>query len=271
MLYGKKLFSVVLVFFVLAFVLACGGGGGSSSSSSSSSDSDNSSAPTYNLIDSNLYKYAGVEILSYDFIYEKRSTYYDYLILSDRGTVNDYFNYVTNNDQNGPQILLRRTSETISKNFDGYVNDHFYYDENNNLIHYMTSNKNYYTNQKSFNDGQLFIPKELKVGMSWNNNETIKFHEGAVYIGSINYTVLSIDKISVPFGDVEVFKVSYDGSYIEDVIIYQDWLNLSGTIWLHPKIGVIKTVGWETIDTLGSIPKTKAYIETQLKNINWNL
>lgn len=67
----------------------------------------------------------------------------------------------------------------------------------------------------------------------------ITFSDGFVNSTSILSVVNGIETISVPFGDVECFRIEGTGTTVVNGLT----VTVTGTIWFNPKIGVIRLQG----------------------------
>ncbi len=250
----KRLMALMAsAFFVLA-LSACGGGGGGGD--------DSSSEQSYPITDNTVLNYVGGEILTYNFTYS--SKFEDGSATAAEGTETSYF-YSGYSFENLPYAAYKRVTVVDANATSTSTNDYYFYDENNNFVHYLTSNDNYYTNQTSNLLGAVVLPNKLVEGYSWTNDPLLVVFDGESFSGSRTFTVISKEFISVPFGKIETYKITYSGSFTAQ----NDGLSVIGTVWVNPDIGVVKNID-TTVQEHFAFPETHSYT-SELKDINWTL
>ena len=69
--------------------------------------------------------------------------------------------------------------------------------------------------------------------------------------------------MSVPYGNVEAYKIGFDQSGGEGF----DGISMSGAVWIHPQIGLIK---YQEAGESGLFGFSYSY-NAQLTGTNWNI
>jgi hypothetical protein len=240
------------------FLASCGGGGGSDSPPQ---------VKSYPITDNAILKYLGGEVLEYNFSY-----YQIYTDGSGEASANGteavyiYSGYSFDSFPDKQNEIYKHITVIDAQGLSGSTNDFYFYDDSNNYIHWLTSNNNYYTNPDSPSSGSLVMQSNLVEGNSWTNNPLVIVYDGRKYTGTRTFTVIKKEFVSVPFGNVEAYQVNYSGSFSSSPLSGNN-LDITGTVWIHPKIGIIKNI--ESIHILYPIFDASATIE--LISVNWSI
>jgi len=223
---------------------------------------DDTPQKTYEITSNIMSTYAGGEVLTYNFTYNEQ--YYDgsgAIDASGKETLYVYSGYTFDSLPN--ETTNKHVTVYESTALNSSVNNHYFYDDNLNYHQFVTGNENYYTNQDDPTTGTLVIPNTLVLGSSWTNNPEFIVFNGVyndTHNGSRTYTVSNKEYISVPFGNVETFKIFYSGKF--------NRIEISGTLWVHPNIGIVKST-FDAEDT--SYPPKHFSHTSNLVSINWDL
>ena len=231
--YGISFFSIIKVVCLIAFsawTLGCGGGGGGSSSSSSA---------TIPATTNSMKIYQGGETLTYDYLYT--ASYYDgsgAVMSSGKETQSLYSGWSSADISNPLYKLVINDQPTTGVSTT--LEDFYFYDTSKNLIRYLTGT-NHYSNKGNPTTGSLFMPSVLSVGYGWSNTTYLKQFNGIDYYGTVNYTIVSKEVVSVPMGNVEAYKITYTGNMTSGLFMRNDTLRYNGEYFVNPSIGIVKT------------------------------
>lgn len=166
-------------------------------------------------------------------------------------------------------ILLTKCvrNSTFSDGSSTSTDDFYGYDNNGNLIHYMTTPKGIYTNKNYPSLGDLFIPSVIQIGYTFSNRSIYTKFNDVDYIGDKSFTVVDKEFITVPYGKIESYKVNYKGSFTQTPVpsMFVSHLNYTGTAWYHPQLGIIKVIEKGEFGPLSN----KYTFTKSLRSINW--
>jgi len=252
----RAFLSLLLVITSLS-IISCGGGGG-----------NDGEATIYPLTDGVITPYSGGEELTYDFHYDEAYDDGSGALYAD-GAQTTYI-YSGYNDEEVPNEIYKHVTVIDANSLSSSSEGSYFYDENGNYIHYLL-NGGYYSNQDQHSLGSIIMPSVLETGYTWVSNPLWRESSNSGFAvlcnGSMSYTVISTETISVPFGNVETYKINYSGSF--SGVYYNSYMaSVTGTYWIHPKIGIVKNI--ETIRE-GSYIEKNYHFENALRSINWTI
>jgi len=241
--------------FITLWIIGCSGGGGGDASSAPGNDSN-----TYEMSRNKFIKYVGGEDLDYSYTYT--AVYNDGSVAVDIAGFESkqiYANWVSARHD----YMLYKVIQTAE--FDGMSTatpSFWFYDDSDNFVQYLVGSDNYYAaNGDNPDEGALLFPHSLSAGNSWTNKSHRVEFDGEIHTGSTSYIVTGRETIAIPFGRIETYKVTYNGSYTSGSFFD---LTISGTYWVHPDIGPVK------IREIGNYGYgTKYTYNTELTGINW--
>jgi hypothetical protein len=236
--FDERAYEVVKMRFVTVtlsalLLVACGGGSGGGDGGGANIDFPE---------DTRLIPYFPGDTLSYAYSYER--AYYDgssRIDIDGRLNINVVDSlYTTEKLQYSVQILssIEDGGTVISSS-----SEHFAYDEDGSHYRYVLSD-GAYSNKEEGEDGVLFLKFNLSVGQSWLSRGD-EYIEDDKYNVQKNYAVTSIERVSVPVGSVEAFKIVYSATEIPCGTSFlcpplEEEADYSGVMWVHPDIGIVK-------------------------------
>lgn len=212
-----------------------------------------------------IIEYHGGEILTYNFTYN--SHYNDGSGLVDLSGIETSYIYSGYTFSDLPHNCIKIITEMDSGTSSLSTNNYYFYDDNGNFIQFLTSNDNFFTNQSNTASGSKIMPNILMAGYSWTNDPLAIVVDGDVYDGKRTFTIIKKETIRIPFGNVEAYKINFSGSF-EEAGYGSRNLTLSGTLWIHPKIGIVKIV--ENMRVTYYVSRYISYAN-ELVSINWPL
>jgi hypothetical protein len=240
----------------MVIVYGCSGGGG-----------DGASSASYPIANNTFIKYKGGEILIYN-ASVKSSECLDCALTDVTGTETTYV-YIYYPDS--PVEYYKIITELVLNDTIVSTNNYYFYDERGNLKHYLTSNYNYPTNPQNSDEGSLKVPNTITIGHSWKNDPLAIIYDDRHFEGDMTYTLIGKETINVPFGSVETFILTYSGTFAEtgtSPSSTPDNIEVTGTVWVHPDIGKIKTS--ESIKGSGINFHPSYLHKNELTDINWD-
>ena len=170
-----------------------------------------------------------------------------------------------------PQQAILEVTTVESDSSSQSSNEYYYYDEEGNYRHYVTGENPYhYVNNESPITGALIIPDTLQLGLTWTNDPLQFYYDDTIYDAIRTMTVVSRETISVPFGNVETYKINYTLTGSMTIFIVASHINITGTIWFNPQIGIIKILenGLEEDGYGNDFSYTQSLV---LTGINWDI
>lgn len=201
----------------------------------------------YPIIDSQIVKYEGNEEFKYNFYLNKFDGY-----ITGKEIVNIY--QWETIPPTYPKMLYQVSQ--FSSNQMPIIDNFYYYDDDGNFTKQ--------TNKDNYND-EIILPNILKIDEEWHHEDLLMFFNDKNYIGMKEYLVVDQDIIVVPFGIVETYKIIYKGLFIAED--NEDAIAINGTMWVHPKIGIIKL---KEITTILPSGEQQIFIN-ELTKINWDI
>ncbi len=195
-----KRFSLLGLMIALSVALSsCGGGGG---------DGGGGNTTTYPATTNTFKIYSGGEILTYGYSYS--ASYYDgSSAVSSSGRETQYiYSGWSQQEITFPLYKLVMNTQPTS-GVSSTLEDFYFYDNSKNLFRFLTNNR--YSNQGNHTAGSLLIPSVLSVGYGWSNTTYLKQFRDTDYYGTVSYTIVSKEFVSVPMGNVEAYKITYTG------------------------------------------------------------
>ena len=255
---------VLLLMF--SFVLtACGGGGG-----------DESKAPSqhFAITQSDLSKYVGGEILTYNVSIKGSFDTDGSGRIDESGTLTEYYYDGWLFSELDEEALLKVT-EVLTTDFNTTTNDYYFYNADEELRQFVTSNENFFTDPDNPQQGTLILPQFLYLGLAWQNNPEAFYggKKGLLFTGSRTSTIIKKETVVAPIGSVETYKIS--SSFMgekQNSSLLNDNIEINETKWVHPEIGVIKSISnlREWNDAASSLSYTTT-ISQDLIEINWSI
>jgi len=168
--------------------------------------------------------------------------------------------------QPNPVFLQTAVQEGQGQSFT--TNDYYFYDDTGNYVQLTTEVEatDNFVNREDNALGALTYPARLKVGDAWTNKPYTFRYDGELYSGSRAFTVLAKEMVSVPYGNVKAYKISFSQS--GDRVGYGvGSADMSGLAWIHPQIGLVK---YQEAGETGSYGYSYNYTY-ELTGINWDI
>jgi hypothetical protein len=114
--------------------------------------------------------------------------------------------------------------------------------------------------------GSTYHPP-LATGTSFTEEYEVRYDNGFRKFGETTFTVSSREILETTIGDVEVFKYTAQEQWAYAEYFITSWqtretAELSTTVWIHPKIGILKTESLVKFDDTPS--SSGSYVETDL-------
>lgn len=240
---------------LLALVAACGGDG---------SVTPTTPVQIYSITSNSISQYTGGEILKYKVSgngsFDDGSGAY---VFNGSAIIYIYSDYEFNSL---PQPALLEVISLESDTLNVSYNNYNFYDDEGNYRHYLTGDGKYYVNQDFPEFGSLKLPAKIELGKTWRNDPLLYIYEREAFHGDSTFTVISKETITVPFGNVETYKISY--SISADAGFLLGSVYITGTIWIHPNIGIVKRVESGIYDNYFKFHFTETAV---LTSINWSI
>ena len=168
--------------------------------------------------------------------------------------------------QPNPVFLQTSVQEGQGQSFT--TNDYYFYDDTGNYVQLTAEVEatDYFVNIENNALGALTYPARLKVGNAWTNRPYRFRYDGELYSGSRAFTVLAKEVVSVPYGNVEAYKISFSQSG-DRVGFGIGSVDMSGSAWIHPQIGLVK---YQEAGEAGFYGYSYNYTY-ELTGINWDI
>ncbi len=220
----NKIYSLLLSIMVCFIVVSCGGGGGGDGEDSAKNEGSNN---VVTITQNNLHQYSTGEFIIYEFSLSRESNSGKTSLVGDLKQT--FFITSDNSDSKNISASLELTPEGETPAV-----------ERQNLIQHKNGSIISVIDNIVQGDYPTIIHSPLGVGVSWSGQYTvggIGLYLNSTRTISRQYAVTGVEVVQTPYGKFEAYKIQYIITGNPEFDDYQE----SGTDWVHPKIGVIKS------------------------------